>query len=453
MTEQLPLDLVEERTWSVREFALSLHQLVQSAHPDELWLHGELRNRRSVERDGKRNLFFDLVEPGAGLHDQAEAAVHVVLWDGERRAVNATLSAAGPTIRMEEGVELRIRGQAQWWIRRGDLRLRMTGIDPVFTLGRLSADRDRLLAELAAAGLLDANGKLPIAAVPLRVGLVTAQGSAAEADVLREFEQSGFGFSVVTVDAAVQGPSAPGAVVAALRTLGRRSVDVILLARGGGARTDLAAFDHPLVARAVAACSVPVFTGIGHEIDRSVVDDVAHTACKTPTGAAAQIVTLVRKASEGIERQWQRVADATATRFAAEQLHLDRAGAQTATRVGASLERASMRRREREARTTTAARHGLHRHRQRVDEHADAVPLRAKSVLARARQEADGTERHVQLLDPDRLLARGWSITRTASGGLVRSASDVATGVSLVTTVAEGRIHSRVEASEESPDD
>ena len=106
---------------------------------------------------------------------------------------------------MDDGIEVRIQGRIRWYGPRGILQLRMHGIDPAFTLGRLQADKDRTLAALAAEGLLERNGRLPIPLVPLRIGLVTSVGTAAHADVLAELTASGFGFTVRSVDARTQG--------------------------------------------------------------------------------------------------------------------------------------------------------------------------------------------------------------------------------------------------------
>ncbi len=135
---------------------------------------------------------------------------------------------------------------------------------------------------------------------PMRLGLVTSIGSAAWHDFCNELERSGFGFDVSAIDARVQGDEAEEMVAAAIRSLGRRGVDLIVVIRGGGSRNDLAAFDAEGIARAIATSPIPVFTGIGHEIDRSVADEVAGRAWKTPTACAGAIVDMVvlRRAPE-----------------------------------------------------------------------------------------------------------------------------------------------------------
>ena len=234
----------------------------------------------------------------------------MVLFDTARRRVNARLTDAGGGVRMADGTEVRIRGRVTWYDRGGRLQLQMSDIDPAFTLGRLAADRDRLLRTLDGEGLLARQAALPRPLLPLRLGLVTSHGSAAEHDVLDELRRSGIGFSVVTADVRVQGAHAPRSVAWGLRAVAARGVDVVLLVRGGGATTDLAAFDGEVIARAVATLDVPVLTGIGHEIDRSVADEVAHATYKTPTACAQAVVADVRAVEAGTDDTWRRIVAA-----------------------------------------------------------------------------------------------------------------------------------------------
>src|SRR5690606_19126440 len=166
------------------------------------------------------------------------------------------------------------RGRITFYERGGRLQLQMSDIDPDFTLGRLAADRERVLRQLAAEGLLDREARLPRPLLPMRLGLVTSAGSAAEHDLLDELRASGIGFTVVPADVRVQGARPPTSVPRGLRAVAARGVVLVLLVRGGGAATDLAAFDGEVIARAIAELEVPVLTGIGHDIDRSVADEV-----------------------------------------------------------------------------------------------------------------------------------------------------------------------------------
>ena len=196
-------------------------------------------------------------------------------------------------VRMTDGTEVRMRARVTWYDRGGRLQLQMSDIDPAFTLGRLAADRDRLLRTLDGEGLLTRQAGLPRPVLPLRLGLVTSAGSAAEHDVLDELRRSGIGFSVVTADVRVQGATPPARSPGACGPGRRPGVDAVCWC---GAAAPPPTWP-PSTARpspAVATLDVPVLTGIGHEIDRSVADEVAHAAYKTPTACAQAVVADVR---------------------------------------------------------------------------------------------------------------------------------------------------------------
>ena len=289
-----PLDA----TWTVAEVGTAVAGGLRATFPDEIWLRGEIRSLRAPNRSGHR--YFDLVEPGAAPGEQPSAKVSVALFRGAKERVNAVLADAPGQTRIADGVEVRIRGRVDWWVAGGQLRLVMSAIDPVFTLGRLDEQRRLLLEVLVAEGLLRRNATLVVPTLSLRIGLVTSAGSAAHADFVHELTASGYAFEVVLADARVQGVDAPSSVVAAIARVASMGVDVIAVVRGGGATTDLAAFDHEDIARAIALAPVPVFTGIGHEIDRNVAGEVAHTDFKTPTATAAALVARIAEVEQSL---------------------------------------------------------------------------------------------------------------------------------------------------------
>jgi exodeoxyribonuclease VII large subunit len=324
---------------------------------------------------------------------------------------------------MEDGMEIRIAGRLTWFAPRGRLQLRMATIDPAYTLGRLGEDRDRLLAALRTEQLLDRNRSVPMPVLPLRIGLVTSIGSAAHADFRHELERSGIGFHILEADARTQGLDAGRSVAAAIARLSGHGVDVVAVVRGGGSRTDLAPFDGEVIARAIALAAVPVVTGIGHEVDRSIADEVAHTSFKTPTACAAGLVEITASAIEGTEVLWSAITAAAAARLLA---------ADDRVRNGAHrLERSRG--------------GGLAAGDRMLAEAGRRLTREATRALALADQRLAAAEARRRSFDPALALARGWSITRDDSGRVVRSVHDAGPGTGLVTTLADGDIRSTVD--------
>jgi exodeoxyribonuclease VII large subunit len=212
-------------------------------------------------------------------------------------------------------------------------------------------------------------------------------------------------------------------VPAALRQLGEAGVDVACVVRGGGARTDLAPFDREPIARAIATHPVPVLTGIGHEVDSTIADVVAHQSFKTPTACAVGLVERVRV--------FQDASDTTARRIAGSGRH--------------HLDVQQRRTNHAARRIAVATVSGLRAADQAIGWSGERLLLGAAGALEREEARLAAAEALVGAADPGRILARGFSITRTADGSLVRGVGDVTTGAELVTDLADGTARSRVE--------
>ena len=399
--------------YTVTELMTATADAIKDRLGGAVWVDGEI----SGPRESRGHFYFDLVDrddKGA-----VTAKVPVALWSRTRTRVDQKLRDAG-TVRLEEGVKVRIRGPLELWLAGGRLQLSMQDIDPAFTLEALESERERVLALLRAENLIERNRMITVPAMPLRIALVTADESAAQADFMHSLVESGLPWQVSFIDSKVQGAGAERTIAAALRTAQRMNVDVIALVRGGGSRLDLAVFDHEHVARTIATSTIPVFTGIGHEIDTSVADVVAHTANKTPTACAEALIDIALVIVNRSEAAWADIAEIVSTTLASERERLARSARHAAigARTRLTVERHRM--------SATTARLGR------------ALETTVKSE----RQTLDLFAARLSAVDPVRTLARGWSITRTASGTVVRQVADVSAGDTLVTTVADGTITS-----------
>ncbi|MGZ0184382.1 MAG: exodeoxyribonuclease VII large subunit [Acidimicrobiales bacterium] len=409
-------------TLSVEELSHLLKDGLATLFPEDLWVEGQVSNFHDA-RSG--HAYFDLVEPSAVPGRAVAAKLSVALFKGARIGVDHTLAAAGE-LALANDLQLRIRARLDFYPPSGRLQLIMNGVDPAFTLGRLAAERERLLHALADEGLLRANRANPIPVPPLRVGLVTSIGSAAHADFSEEISRSGFPFTVLERDARVQGDGSAVDLAEALQMVATHQPDVIALVRGGGSATDLAAFDAEVLVRTIATLDVAVVTGIGHEVDRAVADEVAHTAFKTPTACAVAIVGQVAAFADAVADLQESIAQ--------------RAGAST-TRATDLLDDLA----QRTARSATAV---LDRRADRLDDKVKRLRRSPLATLDRQAERLAGITNNLRALDPARILARGWSITRLADGTLVRSVTDTAVGDTLVTHVAGGTVTSTVDGTE-----
>jgi exodeoxyribonuclease VII large subunit len=460
----------EVPTYTVVELNSLVRDTLRRAHAAEVWVRGEVQN---LIRSNAGHTYFTLVEK-AGAGDRVQGRLEVALFRDDARDVRRALKDV-PGAELGNDVEVRIRGRVTVYPPTGRFQLVMSGIDPVFTVGGIAASRERILRALAADGLLEANRARPLAPVPLRIGLITSSGSAAYHDFVDELRRAPYAWQVVVVDVRVQGAAASRRIKWALGELAQLDLDAVVLARGGGSRADLAAFDSDLVARAIAAMEVPVFTGVGHEIDRSVADEVAHTSCKTPTACAQVLVRQVDEFVAGLDHASHRVAARARHRTAIAARELDdaaRRARRSATAVvgreHARLDRAHDRVDELARRRTADLESRLDACARRVGELGRRATRDARlGIVGRERElvthssyrleraalRLDSSEAVVRALDPRRVLERGYSITRDADGRVVRGSDAVRAGELLETELATGRVTSRVETVEDATEE
>jgi exodeoxyribonuclease VII large subunit len=305
--------------WTVSQVHAGLDAALANAGMRQLWVLGTVSSLR--RKTGFVSMELVEYQPDATT---VRSVLPVGIFRQAAGEIDRVLAGAG--VNLEDGVEIAIYGRLESNGAYGPLRMVALRVDPRVSLGAVVVARDELVRELEATGAMAAQKALALPDVPRRIGLVSPAEGAGRADVIEGLRRSGHGFDVVEARAAMSGPTAPAQVTRALRGLCARKVDVILLARGGGARSDLAAFDSPELARAVSACAVPVITALGHATDRTVCDMVAHAVFPTPSAAAAALVAR----AEAQVRQQQ--AAAVQVRQA-EQLAVARRRSRTAVRV------------------------------------------------------------------------------------------------------------------------
>ncbi len=422
---------------------------------------GEVERLRQSARG---HLYFELVEKGEA--DEIVGKLEAVLWRTDHQRVRRSLAATGQEI--AEGLQIRCRGGIDFYPPFGRTQLVVRDIDPTFTLGLLAERRRRTLAELAAAGLTEVNRGLELSPLPLDVALITSEGSAAYHDFMSTLRESGYGFRVVMLHASVQGRRAERELVSALEALAGLEVDCAVLVRGGGSRTDLAVFDSRAVAEAVARAPVPVLTGLGHEIDESIADLVAHTALNTPTKAAGLLVERLERADASVAELGaalrrapelplgsarEAVARAERTlrlatfRLAATAERIDNLGELVAGSARRRLERADRDAREAAKRVARSAPFPLARGRRAMLQLGDRLAAGGRAALRAAAEGLEGRARLCAELSPARILERGFTITRDAAGRALRDPAGLAPGARIRTEWAGGAANSRVEGA------
>jgi exodeoxyribonuclease VII large subunit len=418
----------------------------------EVWISGEVTNLR---KQSSGHLYFSLKDAGAQINCALFRNQHVAHREY-----------------LEDGQKVLINGDVTVYEARGNYQLIVSGIE-LQGVGALQLKFEKLKQKLSDEGLFDPESKLPIPPYPERIGLVTSPTAAALQDVIHVLERRHPGLEIILASCRVQGDEAAREIARQIAALNRLHetvpLDLILVTRGGGSMEDLWAFNEEIVARAIHASKLPVVSAVGHEIDFTIADFVADLRAATPSAAAEQI-------SEGIVASRQFFIGAQAR---LQQL-LRNAVVQRSQLLAQTKHRLSLshpRRRLNEfsqrlddltddlnhSATTriAAAKQGVQNLNQRLSAFRlrQAVRIRRQELSGVTRRFNDAATRslqthrtrltdlttRLQLLSPQAILDRGYSITTQAdTGNIVRQTSDAPTGTVLNTRLPDGEVTSTV---------
>ena len=437
------------RIRTVTELTLELQGVVAERF-DDVFVRGEVTNLRRV---ASGHVYLSLKDAGAILP--------AVVW----RSLAARLR-----FRPEDGLEVVCRGNLDVYAPHGKYQLIVQQMEPL-GLGALQLAFEQLKRRLEAEGLFAPERKVPLPFLPRRIALVTSRSGAAVRDLVTVIHRRFPRVELLLVPVKVQGPGAAEEIAAGLALADRHArADVIVVGRGGGSIEDLWAFNEEVVARAIAACVTPVVSAVGHEIDVTIADLVADVRAATPSQAGELVVPvrddlladLSRRATrldhlarQRVDRAWQRVESVAGrpvltdpaavleplvARLARARLRLEAAspGARASLRRGQVAELAARLAGASPAPTLAARRARLHE-------------LASRAAAAVARRLALGRSAYaeklaaVEALSPLRVLERGFSLVRDATGALVKTVEGRSAGDALAIQTVDGTIDARVE--------
>ena len=307
--------MFEPTFFSLSAITQRIQQILQPAIGKTFWVKAEISSGR--ERGG--SFYCDLVETNG--QGQVLAQMRCMIWSRDLTRIQQKFRDCDLSLTLEDGTLVGLQCSLQYSPKYG-LSLNATDADPAFALGALEIKKKQILDRLNKEGLFEPNKALSVPSLPLHIGLVTSAGSAAYNDFVKTLTVSGFGFKIHLADAAVQGERTQASVLKALATLERLNLDLVVIIRGGGSKTDLFFLDNEAIARKIAALPCPVWTGIGHEIDTSVLDFVANRAFKTPTAVAQELVCRFKEMAAHLDEAQNRFRTSWAYRLQSEHVYL-----------------------------------------------------------------------------------------------------------------------------------
>lgn len=438
----------QERVWRVSEVNRAVRFELEEGWGD-VWIEGELGE---VSRAASGHVYFTLCD------DEEAAQLRAVMFRGDARRARAKL---------ERGARVRLRGSLSLYEARGAFQLIARLALPAGD-GELAQRFERIRHKLDAEGLMDPARKRPLPRVPRVVGVVTSAHGAALHDIVRVARHR-CPVRIVVADCRVQGEAAPRTIVAALEAIQRLpELEVVIVSRGGGSAEELWAFNDEGVARTVAACRVPVVSGVGHEVDVTICDLVADVRAATPSNAAEKVVPdrdALARELQASTRQLERAMDG---RLHRHRLDLERRARRVADprhalggvrrrlhALGQALARLTRRRLagERAALTRLSARLAKHDPRAQLGRDRRALEGELTRLAAAMRRTVGERQRQLgslaarlDAMSPVKVLGRGYAIALgERTGKALTSAAEVDVGERVDVRLAHGTLATRVE--------
>lgn len=407
--------------------ALSLYELnnlvrsrLEHAFPEEYWVQAELSDVRS---NATGHCYLELIEKDARGNNLI-ARARAMIWNQvyrllkpyfEQETGQAFVSGLKVLVKVTVGFH-ELYGYS----------LTILDIDPSYTLGDMARRRREILAKLEEEGVLTLNKELEMPLLPQHIAVISSATAAGYGDFCNQLAGNPYGYVFYPrlFPAMMQGERVEESIIGALNRIYSHAEvwDVVVIIRGGGATSDLSNFDSYLLAANCAQFPLPIITGIGHERDDTVIDAVAHTRVKTPTAAAEYLIARVHESAAVVENSGGRICQAVRWVLEHEKQQLD-----------TYCHRMQM---------TLVT--GLQREHYRLEQWVQHFPLVVRTALEREQHRLQLWEQRVDSLSPDKLLARGYSIT-LKDGHAVTDATTLSSGDRLVTRMAKGEVRSIVE--------
>lgn len=411
---------------------------IERLMPDEYWVEAEL----SEVRESRGHCYMELIqkdERSATPMAKASAKCWRQTWGMVCPYFERT---TGQMLRPGMKVLLKVYPQFHEaygfsWI--------VTDIDPNYTLGDMARKRREIIRQLKEEGVFDLNRSLPMPMFAQRIAVISSPTAAGYGDFCAQLDgnEFHFAFSVSLFQAVMQGEGVERSVIEALNAINDEAdlFDCVVIIRGGGATSDMSGFDTLELAENVANFPLPVITGIGHERDESVLDMVSHTRVKTPTAAAAFLISNLKTVADRLADAGGRLERCVAERMEKELMRLTRLSSRIPIVFSMVRSKQELRMTKLDSRLNGTIGRRLTDEQHRLDILRSRLTTAAMSMLERQHHRTEMMGQRLDALDPQLVLSRGYSIT-LHGGRAVRDASALKAGDEIETRVEKGNVKS-----------
>jgi len=430
---QYLFDETERRPLTVSELTAEIKDVVERGFAG-VWVEGEVVGFRNFGG----NWYF-------GLND-GTSQVKCICWKGTNFRVR---------FEPKDGLTVRIRGRLTFWEKKGELKLTVDSLEPSGE-GALRAAFEQIKARLETEGLFADERKRPIPFFPRRVGVITSKSGAAFHDIVHVLTRRARSVSIILAPSLVQGEGAADSIRRAVVAMNRYSlaasnrIDVLIVGRGGGSAEDLWAFNDEALARAIRDSKIPVISAVGHEIDWTICDHVADLRAATPSAAAELVAAREEDIFATLHARHERLAGVMEMKRFAVDARLDNATSELQTSFAGLVQTATSRFSDIAARLTPATLKAKAAAAGNVLGMLDQRRAAAVDRGLKARNEKLNVEMaKLNALSPLGVLTRGYSITQTEDGRVLRDATTTKQGDNLKIRLERGKLNAQVLSSEE----
>lgn len=423
----------------------AIRQTLCGTFTSPVWITAEIGEMKVNARSG--HCYLQLVEKG-GRNGVPQAQASAVIWAGQYGMLSSFFRGATGR-ELEAGMQVLLQVQVSYHELYG-LSLRVTDIDPLYTLGDLERQRQETIARLREDGVFDLNGSLELALVPQRIAVVSSPQAAGFRDFMKELDGSPYRFHTELFDAVMQGHGAEASIIEALGRIAARvdEFDAVVVIRGGGSQSDLSFLNSYLISYHIAQFPLPVIAGLGHDKDQSVVDMVAAFSLKTPTAAAAFLVDRVADFDASLASMGQAIRGRAVQVLELRRKEVTMVGTLLRERVAGVRMRVGWRLQSAMETLTAQVRRALREQSVRLDTAQVRMRERTERILAAQQLRLEQAERLVGIADPKRILARGFAVVRRGDHALTDAAT-VQRGERLEITLQKGKLTVEVVDHEE----
>ena len=434
------------QTYTLYQLNQAIKESLKLVIPDTIWVRAEIHN---ISTNYSGHCYIDLVEKSE-FNDQISAKQRATIWASTYRVLAQKFQQATNSS-LQAGMKILVEVSVEFHELYG-LSLNVKDIDPTYTLGELQRRRLEIIQRLKNCGLIDKNKRLPMPRLVQRIAVISSPTAAGYADFVHQLQNNSYGFAydITLFPAIMQGTQTEESILVALDKIFHSSLltphssfDIVVIIRGGGATSDLQAFDSESLAERCANFPLPIITGIGHLRDETILDLVAYLNLKTPTAVAEYLISRTLELDMELLSLGERLQKSVILRLEQEKNLLTSLSSyipQYALRLLASSDN-----------KLTSLQHRIElktadfiaKNRTLLDRREEQIKVLAPNLLKTKQSQLDILQTKLQLLDPQQLLKKGYSFT-THNGKLVTLTAQLASGDIITTTLADGTVDSVV---------